>query len=321
MNYRILGRTGLRISEIGFGAWAIGGQMWGEFNDIFSLRSLRMALDHGVNFFDTAFAYGRGHSEQLISKIYHESKGKDFIIADKIPPKDYTWPPRSDARISDIFPNDWIRSQTEKSLKNLKTECIDVHQLHVWNENWIQEDHDWFEEMKKLQKEGKIRYIGVSLNAHTPNDGLSLVASGMVDVIQVMYNIFDAAPMDALLPLCEKHRVGVIVRVPLFEGALTGKFNLDSKFHDNDFRSRYFSGEFFKRLIQRVDDLKPIAHKSNMSLHELALHFSLYPKEVSTVIVGMRNIEQVRSNCIVSDQACPSLDILEELSTHRWNLK
>lgn len=344
MKYRTLGRTNLKVSEIGFGAWAIGGGMWGKQDDALSLKSLRRALDLGVNFIDTAAVYGKGHSEQLIAKVYRERAGKEKIfVATKIPPKNWKWPAIHGTPIQDAFPKNWVREQTEKSLRNLKMDCVDIQQLHVWAPNWLKE-LDWLEELTKLRKEGKIRFIGVSLNDYEPNEALELVKSEMVDTIQVIYNIFEQAPQDHLFPACLQKNVGVIARVPLDEGSLTGKFTKQTRFAEDDWRKDYFSPERLEETVERVEKLKLILFpkkrdgelnpseiiqnggknlgtnsvKEIPSLATLALKFCLSHLAVSTVIPGIRNPQQAEENCSASDGHLLSPETLKQLQSHRW---
>ena len=219
MQYRILGRTGIKVSEIGFGSWGIGGH-WGPLDDRSARSALHVALDRGINFMDTALAYGDGHSERLIASAIHE-RAKRVTVATKIPPKNYEWPAQARTPLKQAFPKDWIVQCTERSLKHLNTDCIDLQQLHVWSERWLDET-DWIEALRDLKDQGKIRFIGVSINDHDPESGLGLVRSGWVDTIQVIYNIFDPTPADRLFPLAKKMNVGVIVRCPFDEGSLTG---------------------------------------------------------------------------------------------------
>lgn len=318
MQYRQIGRTGLKVSEIGFGAWAIGGGMWGKSDDTISLAALRRALDLGVNFIDTAAVYGKGHSEQLISKVYRERKGEGKIfVATKIPPKNWQWPAAPNTPLKDAFPSNWMREYTEKSLRNLKMECVDIQQLHVWSSNWVKEN-EWFETMQKLKQEGKIRFIGVSLNDRQPNEALELVKSGMADTIQVIYNIFEQSPQDKLFPLCQEKNVGIIVRVPLDEGSLTGKFTKETRFAEDDWRKDYFSPKRLEETVRRVEKLK-LTLQGFRSLPAAALKFCLSHPAVSTVIPGIRNPQQAEENCSASDGVLLRSEELEKLKSHRWD--
>ncbi len=324
MRHRILGRTKIKVSEIGFGAWAIGGDMWGHQDDAVSLDALRRSIDLGVNFVDTAAVYGDGRSERLVGKV-HKERNRSFAVATKIPPKNMRWPAAHGTPLKEAFPSRWIREKTEASLKDLGIDCVDLQQLHVWAPNWVREC-DWFEEMEKLKKEGKIRHIGVSLNDHEPTEAVPLVESGMADVVQVIYNIFDQSPEDRLFPACLKADVGVLARVPLDEGALTGKFTVDTRFPPGDWRSDYFSPAILKETVARVDRLKALAGKRFPSLADLALKFCLAQPAVSCVIPGIRNKAQADQNCAASEGpgegasggAVLDAGLREELKRHRW---
>lgn len=318
MEHRILGRTVLKISEVSFGAWAIGKSMWGEQEDDVSIAALHKALDLGVNFIDTAQVYGNGHSEQLIAKVLKErgEKGK-ITVATKVPPKNHQWPANGKVPLEKAFPKEYVISRAELSLKALNTDCIDIYQLHVWSDGWVDQT-EWYEGMQKLKEQGKIRFIGVSINDHAPDDALKLVESGMMDTIQVIYNVFDQSPEDNLLPLAKEKNVGIIVRVPFDEGALTGKFTVDTKFPDNDFRARYFKGSRMKETVDRAEKLKFLVRGDIKSLAQASLKFCLSHTAVSTVIPGIRTPEQAELNCAASDGKLLTTDELLEIKKHRW---
>ena len=222
MKYRVLGKTKIQVSEIGYGCWGIGGG-WGKLDDQEAVSSIHQAIHLGVNFLDTALAYGEGHSEKIIAKTL-EQISAPVTVATKIPPKNWVWPAKAGTGIQEVFPKKWIIKSTEKSLKNLKTDCLDLQQFHVWTDSWMKED-EWKETMALLKKQGKIRFFGVSINDHEPESALKIVQSGLVDTVQVIYNIFDQSPEKELFPLCLEKNVGVIARVPLDEGGLSGKFS------------------------------------------------------------------------------------------------
>ncbi len=318
MQYRTLGRTKLKVSEIGFGAWAIGGDMWGESDDQVSYKAIRCALDLGVNFIDTAAFYGMGRSEQLVGRIYKE-RNRNFYIATKIPPKNLQWPAKHGTPIKEAFPDNWIRTNTENSLRNLNIDCVDIQQLHVWSPNWVQET-DWLETLTKLKEEGKIKFIGVSLNDREPNGALELVQSGMVDTVQVIYNIFEQSPEDKLFPLCKEKNVGIIARSPLDEGSLTGKFDRGTKFPENDWRKDYFSPKVLRETVERVEKLQFLVKDGVPSLTVGALKFCLSHSAVSTVIPGIRTSAQAQINCSTSNGVLLSQEELLTLKKqHRWN--
>ncbi len=314
MKTRTLGRTGASVSEIGFGAWGIGAAWWGSTDDVESLRALQAAWKAGLTFYDTAYVYGDGHSEQLIQKAL---QGKDAFIATKIPPKNNEWPGNPKTAAQEVFPGDWLVSCTERSLKYLGRERLDLTQLHVWTDTWLGQG-DWAQTVERLKKQGKIRHFGVSINDHDPNSALKLVASGLVDTVQVIFNIFDQSPTEKLFPLCLKHNVGVIVRVPFDEGGLSGKLTLDTKFEKGDFRGQYFRGDNLKQTVERVEKLKSFLGPEAKTLPELALKFILAHEAVSVVIAGMRTVKHVQENSAVSGTVPLSPKTVEALRAHAW---
>ena len=251
MRYRRLGRTGLQVSELGYGAWGIGGSQWLGAQDDESLKALHTAIDEGLNFIDTALAYGKGHSEQLVGQVVRE-RSETVYVATKVPPKNQRWPAPDDARADDAFPGEWVRRCTERSLQNLALDRIDVQQLHVWNDRWVGQG-DWLEAVQALKDEGKIGAFGVSINDHQPANALALIATGVVDSVQVIFNVFDQSPEDELLEACREHDVGVIVRVPFDEGALTGTVTPDTEFPEGDFREHYFRDGRRQEVFDRTE--------------------------------------------------------------------
>lgn len=318
MQYREFGKTGVKISEIGYGTWGMGGSWWGGPMDKSSLESLALSLDLGVNFFDTAYVYGDGHSEQLIGRVVRERKVREKVyLATKVPPKNWGWPAQQGSDAREIFPADWISQCTERSLKNLGTDFLDLQQLHVWAPNWLGHG-DWLEEIQRLKKAGKVRWFGISINDHQPDTALDLVKSGLIDSVQAIYNIFDQSPEKNLLPLCREHRVAVIVRVPLDEGGLSGKLTPETTFPKDDWRQGYFAGGRLKETCDRVERLKSLLGQEAKSISELALKFCLSHPAVTTVIPGMRRIEHVRTNCAASDGKLLSPSLLQQLKGHAW---
>lgn len=316
MQYRPLGRTGFMVSEIGFGAWGIGGGGWGGAQDGESLIALREAVDRGVNVIDTALMYGSGHSEKLIGQAL-QGRQEAVYVATKIPPLTQQIPARRRDRAREAFPAQHIIRCTEQSLRNLRRDAIDLQQLHVWRDEWL-DDLSWLDAFRKLKDQGKIRAFGVSLNHHEPNSGVRLAKSGYVDTIQVIYNIFDQAPRRALFPACREHQVGVLVRVPLDEGGLTGTITPATTFPPGDFRSHYFGGNRKTQLSRRLAPLKQLLGKEAATLPELALRYALAPDAVSTVLAGMRTAEHVRANTSVSDGRRLSASLLDQLAAHAW---
>jgi aryl-alcohol dehydrogenase-like predicted oxidoreductase len=315
MRYRKLGRTGIEVSEIGFGGWGIGGG-WGRQDDAEALRALKRALDLGVTFFDTALGYGDGHSESLIGKALGGMRER-VVIASKIPPKTYRWPVLPREPLSEIFPADWIIECTEKSLKNLDTDYIDVQQLHAWTPPYTQ-NLEWYETLMSLKKQGKIRAFGVSANDWDPYGPVGLVQSGLTDTVQVIYNIFEQRPAEKLLPAALEHQVGIIVRVPFEEGLLTGRFGPHHTFDEGDWRAEWLTAERLQEAAQKVEALQPFLAEDRPTLAALALKFCLSHPAVSTVIPGMRRMAHVEANCAVSDGRLLSAAEVEELKAHAF---
>jgi aryl-alcohol dehydrogenase-like predicted oxidoreductase len=316
MNYRRLGRTGLEVSEIGYGAWGIGKSMWIGADDDESLRALDRAIDLGLNFIDTALGYGNGHSEQLVGEAVRK-RSEHIHVATKIPPKTMEWPgnPASDA--GETFPGEHIRACTERSLANLGLDVIDVQQFHVWHDAWL-EQGDWLETVEALKQEGKIRAFGVSINDHAPGTALELVRSGRVDTVQVIHNVFDQSPEDELYPAVLEHDVGVIVRVALDEGGLTGAIGPDSTFPEGDFRARYFRDDRLDQVDEHVETILADLGIERAQLAETALRYVLSSPAVSTVIPGMRSIRNVERNMAVGDGHGLPDETVERLHAHRW---
>lgn len=299
LEYRILGRTNLKVSAIGFGGWAIGGNMWGVQDDNDSIASLNKAIDLGVNFIDTAALYGLGHSERIIGKVLKTRKEKVYI-ATKIPP--LHWIPSPDSNIMDEFPKDKIISSVEQSLKNLQVDCIDLIQLHSWRENWTN-NTDWYETLVDLKKQGKIKFIGVSVHDNLEDEALGLIESGRIDTIQVVYNVLSQMPQKKLFPKALKHNIGIIARVPLAYGALTGKFTKDTTFQKDDFRGGKYIGEGLTKVLEKVERFKKVVGSNEKEkLISAALCFVLAHKAVSITIPGIRNVQQAEENCTIFDK-------------------
>jgi aryl-alcohol dehydrogenase-like predicted oxidoreductase len=316
MRYRELGKTGYNVSEIGYGAWGIGGAMWMGGDDRQALEALQLAIDEGLNFIDTALAYGDGHSEQLVGQVVREIKYKIYV-ATKVPPKNQLWPARPGVAIADVFPYDYIMQSTELSLRNLRVDTIDLQQLHVWNPEWIDND-EWKRAFEDLKKAGKVQHLGISINDHQPESALEIVKTGLIDSVQVIYNIFDQTPEQKLFPLAMEHRVGVIARVPLDEGGLTGKINEHTEFQPNDFRSRYFKGDRKKQVAERVSAIQQEIGIQNGAMPEVALRFCLSHPAVSSVIPGMRTRANVEFNCSIPGRGPLPEKLLSILRKHTW---
>jgi len=316
MRYRKLGKTSFELSEIGYGAWGIGGMEWLGGNDDESLRALHTAIEHGLNFIDTALAYGEGHSEQLVGQVVRKA-GRPIVVATKVPPKNQLWPARPGIGIDQVFPYDYIIECAGKSLRNLGVDTIDLLQLHVWNPEWIGRD-DWRRAAEDLKRSGKIRAFGVSINDHQPDSALELIRTGMVDSVQVIYNIFDQSPERALFPLCQELHVGVLARVPLDEGALTGAITPRTTFELGDFRESYFAGARKQQVVEHVDALRRDLAGVDGTLPEIALRFCISHPAVTSVIPGMRQVKNALANCAVPDKGPLDERTLATLRRHAW---
>ena len=317
MKYRRLGRTGFEISEIGYGAWGIGGKQWLGGNDDESLAAVRRAIELGLNFIDTALAYGDGHSEQLVGQLVREAPGKVYV-ATKVPPKNQLWPARPGVAIDQVFPYDYVIQSTEDSLRNLKMETVDLQQLHVWNPEWIASD-EWRRALEDLKRSGKVRAVGVSINDHQPDSALELIETGVIDTVQVIYNIFDQTPERNLYPLCQKHDIGVLARCPLDEGSLTGAVTEETEFVRGEFRAFYFRGDRKKQVVEHVAPLKKDLEGVPGTLAEIALRFCISQPAVSSVIPGMRKVRNVESSLGISEKGPLPAPVLEVLRRHAWN--
>lgn len=316
MRYRTLRRTGFSVSEIGYGAWGIGGKMWRGGTDRESLAALRRAIELRLNFVDTALAYGDGHSEQLVGRILRETAERVYV-ATKIPPKNYLWPARPGVGIEEVFPYNYIVRSTEQSLRNLGLETIDLQQFHVWNPEWIGRD-DWRRGIEDLKKSGKVRAFGVSISDHQPDSALEVIQSGLIDAVQVIYNIFDQSPEQNLFPLCQKLKVGVLARVPLDEGSLTGSITAETTFPPGDWRNDYFTGDRKREVAEHIAALRKDLAGVDGTLAEIALRFCISHPAVSTVIPGMRRVKTVESSCSVSDKGPLDSATLATLKRHAW---
>lgn len=314
MLYRTFGRTGWQVSEIGYGMWGMGG--WTESDDAESRRSLRLAVELGCNFFDTAHAYGEGKSERLLGELVRDNPDKKLYVATKIPPKNRKWPSRRGFKLEDTFPADHIRKLTEESLRNLGLEQIDLQQFHVWEDDWA-EDERWQRALEDLKREGKIRAAGISINRWEPWNALRSLRTGHIDAVQVIYNIFDQNPEDELFPVCDELNIAVIARVPFDEGSLTGTLTKHSKWPAGDWRNGYFVPENLHASVEHADALKPLVPKG-MTMPEMALRWILANQTVSTVIPGMRREKNVRANIATSDGNYLPDDLMTELKKHRW---
>ena len=315
MKYRRLGRTGFEVSDVAHGLWGMSG--WSGSADAESLSALQQAADLGCNFYDTAWAYGDGNSDGLLGKIIAQNKSKRLYAASKIPPMNLKWPVVPNSKYEEVFPAAHVFKYADMIRKKLGTDTIDVLQFHVWDDRWtdVPEFHSTVE---KLKKEKWIRHFGLSLNRWEPENGIKACRTGLVDTVQVIYNVFDQAPEDELFPVCKELNIGVIARVPLDEGSLGGKMTKDTKFPDTDWRAKYFCQENLIPTLERVDKLKKVV-PSGMTLPEMALRFILSNPVVSTTIAGMRKPEHVKQNIAASDAGGLDAGLLQELKNHRWD--
>jgi aryl-alcohol dehydrogenase-like predicted oxidoreductase len=321
MKKRSLGATGYTVSELGYGAWGLGGEMWLGSDDAQGGEALRVALDQGITFFDTALAYGGGHSEELIGKVLRaELKDGRALLATKVPPGNQEWPADGNKPLSAVFPAKHITKSTERSLKNLRVDAIPVQQLHVWHDNWLA-DAKWTESreaMVRLKKEGKVLHWGISINDHAPKTALKVLADPLFETAQVIYNIYDRTPEKALFALAKQKPLGIIVRVPFDEGALTGRIRADTVFPPGDWREGYFAGDRRAEAGRRADALAKLLGDEAATLPELALRFCLSRPEVSTVIPGMRRAEHVRANVAAVGKGPLSPPMISKLAGHAW---
>lgn len=327
MRYRTLGKTGLRVSEIGYGTWQLANDpgCWVGADLAESLKSLYRFAELGGTFIDTAWIYGyadehpdRHPSEELIGRFLKESGRRgQMVIATKVPPKNRKWPARKGVPISEVFPNAHIEKCVDDSLRSLGVGAIDLVQFHVWQDDFVNED-GWKETIQKIIRSGKVKHWGISINDYQPANCLRALDTGLISAIQCIFNIFHQKPTEKLLPYAAKNNIGLIARVPLDEGGLSGNFREDMTFAEGDFRQKYFTKERLKQLATRTNKLKTVLNEETHTLPELALRYLLSFGPVSTVIPGMRKIKNVEANAGVSDGRTLSQTMLNELKNHAW---
>lgn len=315
MNYRRFGKSDWMVSEIGYGMWGMGG--WTGSDDETSIQALQLAVDRGCNFFDTAWAYGRGHSERLLGQIARSNPDKKVYVATKIPPKNFVWPSHREHSLEDCYPPAHIEAYIQKSLANLRLDKIDLIQFHTWEDSWLEDDR-WVKKMDELRNQGLIDLVGISINRWEPWNGVKAVRSGLIDAVQVIYNIFDQNPEDELLPACSEMDVAVIARVPFDEGTLTGNLTLESTWPEGDWRNTYFVPENLRSSVDHAQPLKKLV-PDGQSMAQMALRFILNEDRVSTIIPGMRKIAHVEANLATSESGPLEPDLHQELKKHRWD--
>ncbi len=321
MRTRPLGATGFDVTEIGYGGWGLGGDMWLGADDAEGRRALQEALDCGVRFFDTALVYGDGHSEKMIGEVLRDSRARgECVVATKIPPRNLQWPGSGASPLRETFPARHVIQSVETSLRNLGDEALQLQQLHVWHDAWLM-DPEWHETrsaMQRLKDQGKVLHWGISINDHAPHTALEVLEDPLLESAQVIYNIYDRAPEKDLFPLAARRKIGIIVRVPLDEGALTGAITRSTVFAKGDWREEYFAGTRKQEAERHAAALAELLGEEAATLPELALRFTLSRPEVSTVIPGMRRAKHVNANASVADGRPLSRALLSRLATHAW---
>ena len=315
MQYRTFGRTGWQVSDIGYGMWGLAG--WTGSDDEESLKSLHRAVELGCNFFDTAWAYGRGRSEQLLGQVVRAYPDKKLYVASKIPPKNFKWPAEPEYSLDDCYPPDHIRQYVESSLQNLGLSQMDLIQFHTWDDSWAA-DTRWQRALDDLKRDGLILAAGISIDRWEPANAIKALHTGMIDAVQVIYNIFDQNPEDELFPVCRELNIGVIARVPFDERTLTGTLTLASKWPEGDWRNTYFVPENLKASVEHAEALRPLV-PSGMTMPEMALRFILANPDVSTIIPGMRKLRNTEMNITTSDAGALGPDLIQKLRAHRWD--
>jgi aryl-alcohol dehydrogenase-like predicted oxidoreductase len=315
MQYRTFGRLGWSVTEIGYGMWGLAG--WSGSDDEETAAALERAVELGCNFFDTAWAYGNGRSEQMLGRLVRDDPDNASYVATKVPPKNLRWPSRRGFTLDDCFPPAHIREYAEKSLQNLGLSRIDLLQFHVWEDSWAR-DERWQRALDDLKREGLIRGSGVSVNRWEPENVVETLRTGQIDAVQVIFNIFDQAPQDELFPLCRELNLAVIARVPFDEGTLTGTLTKETRWPQGDWRNIYFVSENLSQSVDRAEALRPLI-PPGMTMPELALRWILAEPTVSTIIPGMRRVRHVGANMASSDGRALDQGLMAQLKSHRWD--
>ena len=321
MNYRQFGRIDWQVSDMGYGMWGMGS--WSNSDDNESLASLQKAVELGCTFFDTAYAYGEGRSENLLGQTVRSNPDKRLYTATKVPPKNLQWPAAPESTLMESYPPDHVEEFVHRSLQNAGLQQFDLVQLHTWSDDWMRDDR-WFYKLDDLRSQKLLNAVGLSINRWEPWNGLRAVQSGQIDAVQVIYNIFDQNPEDELFPACREMKVAVIARVPFDEGTLTGTLTKDSRWPEGDWRNHYFSAENLNASVDRAESLKKLLgewnqeHGTSISMPELALRFILSNPDVTTIIPGMRKLSHVESNIEASDEGALPTELIKKLREFRW---
>jgi len=316
MQYKKFARSDVEVSLLGYGAWGIGKTMWIGAEDTQSKKSLHQAIEAGVNLFDSALVYGNGHSEKLIGEVEKES-GRKLFITSKIPSKKFEWPAQDSSTLAESFPTEHIIKSTERSLRNLNRDYLDLQQFHVWNDNWADQD-EWKKAVEQLKRDGKVRFFGISINDHQPENGIEAGKTGLIDCYQVIFNLFDQSPADRLFDFSIENEISILARVPLDEGALTGNITADTEFPEHDWRNNYFHGDRKRQVAERVNAIWDDVKDETESMPEAALRYVISFPAVTSVIPGMRTVEHLQSNVQNVLKGPLSLKKIEILKKHRW---
>jgi len=326
MKYRTLGKTGFKVSEVGFGTWQLANDpdAWigSDINE--SIQCLKKYSDEGGNFIDTAWIYGYSNahpnnhpSEELIGRFLKTVNRNNIIVATKIPPKNMYWPALKNSLISEIFPEHHIIQCVNDSLKSLGVDQIDLMQFHVWQDSWANEN-EWKDTISEILQSGKVKFFGISINDYQPSNCLKTLDTGLIATIQFIFNIFHQKPTEKLLPYAKEHNIGLIARVPLDEGGLGGKITSHTTFLQGDLRNTYFGGSRLEELVQRTAKLKRFLGNEVHLLPKMALRYILSFNQISTVIPGMRRLYQVEDNLKTSELGGLSQNLMNEIKNHSW---
>ena len=306
MQYKKLGKRGPLISTIGFGAWAIGGVHWGKTDDEVSLKAIHEAIDQGVTLIDTADVYGFGHSEELIAQVIRERGKQNLVIATKAGSDFYNPDPSDDDGYGAITPNyskEYLIWAAEQSLKRLQVESLDILQLHSPELSLLERDEPWLA-LEALKRDGKIKHAGLSIKSFEESKQAPLLDQhhDILDCIQVRYNLLEREAEDLLFPKALEHGIGVIVRIPLLFGLLTGKFDRSSKFGEDDHRRMNLSAQKLDGYLEALEDHQSLYNRyKEQSKAQVSLRFAITHPACQTAIPGAKTPMQVQENCSSSD--------------------